>query len=282
MDARNVRNIVFLRPINSLIAFKQIIGRGTRLFEGKHYFTIVDFVNAYHMFNDPEWDGEPAEIISGEEGDAPSIGEVSDEGGDYKPKPMLRIQLSDGNVRELQSTISTYFYFEGNPISVEEFLKKLFNTLQLPDFFGNEEQLRTIWANPVTRRDLLQKLEGAGCHKDDLKKLQEHINPQDSDLFDVLVYIAYAKPPVSRAARVETNQAKIYNLLNDKQREFVGYVLRNYVDKGVDELDDSKLSTVISAKYGSTHEARQELGTVEDIRRTFVDFQQHLYQEAVG
>ena len=50
VDARNVRNIVLLRPGNSMIEFKQIIGRGTRLFEGKHYFTIVDFVNAYHLF----------------------------------------------------------------------------------------------------------------------------------------------------------------------------------------------------------------------------------------
>jgi type I restriction enzyme R subunit len=59
VDARNIRNIVLLRPINSMIEFKQIIGRGTRLFEGKEYFTIYDFVNAYHHFADPEWDGEP-------------------------------------------------------------------------------------------------------------------------------------------------------------------------------------------------------------------------------
>ena len=55
VDARNVRNIVLMRPINSMIEFKQIIGRGTRLFEGKEYFTIYDFVKAHHLFNDPEW-----------------------------------------------------------------------------------------------------------------------------------------------------------------------------------------------------------------------------------
>ena len=59
VDARNVRNIVLMRPINSMIEFKQIIGRGTRLFDGKDYFTIYDFVKAYEHFNDPEWDGEP-------------------------------------------------------------------------------------------------------------------------------------------------------------------------------------------------------------------------------
>ena len=59
VDARNIRNIVLMRPINSMIEFKQIIGRGTRLYDGKDYFTIYDFVKAYHHFSDPEWDGEP-------------------------------------------------------------------------------------------------------------------------------------------------------------------------------------------------------------------------------
>ncbi len=53
VDARNIRNIGLMREVNSMIEFKQIIGRGTRLFEGKEYFTIYDFVNAHHHFADP-------------------------------------------------------------------------------------------------------------------------------------------------------------------------------------------------------------------------------------
>ena len=159
----------------------------------------------------------------------------------------------------------------------------VFDTLKLPKLLASEEQLRMLWANPMTRRELLKKLEDAGCHKDDLEKLQELINAKDSDLFDVLEYIAYAKAPVTRAARVETSKKNIYNLLNVKQREFVAYVLRNYVEVGVDELDVSKLSTVLTAKYGSIHAAQQELGTVESIESTFIDFQQQLYADvAIG
>jgi type I restriction enzyme R subunit len=62
VDARNIRNIVLMRPVNSMIEFKQIIGRGTRLYDGKDYFTIYDFVKAHHHFSDPEWDGEPIEL----------------------------------------------------------------------------------------------------------------------------------------------------------------------------------------------------------------------------
>lgn len=286
VDARNVRNIVLLRPINSMIEFKQIIGRGTRLFEGKHYFTIIDFVNAYHLFNDAEWDGEPVEpdeIPDDRPGTPPDTGggaESGDEGNGEKP--MLRIKLSDGKVRELQSMSSTHFYFDGKPISAEEFVKHLFNTIKLPELLGSEEELRKLWANPMTRIELLQKLEDAGCYKEDLKKLQEIIKPQDSDLFDVLEHIAYAKPPVSRAARVETSRDNIFNLLNREQREFIGYVLRNYVDAGVDELDVSRLSTVLTAKYGGIHEAQEALGDVQGIQDTFIEFQQHLYKEAVG
>ena len=293
VDALNVRNIVLMRVVKSIIEFKQIIGRGTRLFEGKDFFTIVDFVNAYHLFYDAEWDGEPVEPEDdkpdGNDDEKENIkdnhndDETNDDGDDdnEKPvKPKLRIKLSDGKIRELQSMTATYFYVDGKPISAEDFLKRLFDTIKLPELLGSEEQLRKLWANPMTRKELLEKLEAAGCHKDDLEKLQELINAKDSDLFDVLEYIAYAKPPVTRVARVETNKDNIYNLLNTKQRMFVEYVLSNYIKVGVDELDVGKLSTVLKAKYGSMDQAHKELGTVEEIQRTFIDFQQQLYAKA--
>jgi type I restriction enzyme R subunit len=286
VDARNVRNVVLMRPINSMIEFKQIIGRGTRLYEGKHYFTIIDFVNAYHLFNDPEWDGEPIEPepvkpsvpsdpkqpAGGSEGD----GEPDN---DQPKEKKVKIRLSDGKVREIQSMRSTLFYVDCKPISAEEFLRRLFDHVKLPSLLGSEEELRRLWSNPLTRRELMQKLEKEGCHRDDLIKLQELIEAENSDLFDVLEYIAYAKPPISRAARVESNQSNIYTLLDAPQREFVTYVLSNYVQQGVDELDIGKLSTILQAKYGSVHAAQQQLGDAEDIRQTFIDFQRHLYDE---
>lgn len=287
VDARNVRNIVLMRPVNSIIEFKQIIGRGTRLFEGKHYFTIIDFVNAYHLFKDPEWDGEPVEPLrskghednSTNSSDDTGVNHSShgDENNDNPRKSKLKIKLSDGKVRELQSMSSTYFYVDGKPISAEDFLRHVFDVLKLPKLLESEDRLRKLWSNPMTRKELLEKLAAAGCHKDDLEKLQELIEAQDSDLFDVLEYIAYAKSPMSRAARVETNKDNIYNLLSAPQRDFVEYVLRNYVEIGVDELDVGKLSIVLTAKYGSLHAAQHQLGTPQDIQQTFIEFQQQLY-----
>src|SRR4029077_11882624 len=84
VDARNIRNIVLMRPINTMIEFKQIIGRGTRLFDGKDYFTIYDFVKSYEHFNDPEWDGEPMDPVVREPRPA---GGLSKEGEDYEGDP---------------------------------------------------------------------------------------------------------------------------------------------------------------------------------------------------
>jgi type I restriction enzyme R subunit len=288
VDARNVRNVVLMRPVNSMIEFKQIIGRGTRLFEGKHYFTIIDFVNAYHLFSDSEWDGEPIEPEpktakppkeppeGGGEGD-----DSGDDGGDSKEKK-VKIRLSDGKVREIQSMRSTLFYVDGKPISVEEFLQKLFNTLQLPEFFGSEEVLRKLWANPITRKELLVKLEQHGCAKEDLVKLQEMIDAQSCDLFDVLEYISYAKKPITRAERVSNAQGNIYTFLNERQRDFIAFILRNYVQDGVDELDISKLSSSLTSKYGSVYEGQKQLGDVDEIKRVFVEFQQHLYNVKIA
>ncbi len=284
VDARNVRNIVLMRPVNSMIEFKQIIGRGTRLFEGKHFFTIVDFVNAYHLFNDAEWDGEPLEPepIRGQHGTREPDGEYTGEQGGSSEEEItkqrrVRIRLSDGKVREIQSMRITMFYVDGKPISAEEFLQRLFKVLNLPEFFGTEQKLRELWASPITRRELLKRLDEHGCGKDELVKLQEMIEAVHSDLFDVLEYISYARKPISRKERVEQAQGNIYNLLNAEQRDFVKFVLNNYVQDGVDELDISKLSTTINSKYGSISEAQRLLGTTDEIRRLFVDFQQQLY-----
>jgi type I restriction enzyme R subunit len=300
VDARNVRNIILMRPVNSMIEFKQIIGRGTRLYEGKHYFTIVDFVNAYYKFADEGWDGEaicekcgsnpcvcektkrkPCNVCQ----QTPCICEKGVDDGSDEPKDKkqtLRIKLSDGKVREIQSMRSTMFYVDGKPISAEEFVQRLFNTLKLPEVFGTEDALRKEWANPVTRSELLKKLERHGCAKSDLVKLQEMIDAENCDLFDVLEYISYSRKPITRIERVTNAESNIYTFLSDKQRDFISFVLRNYVQDGVDELDMSKLSTMLTSKYGGVHSAQQELGNVEDIQKVFVDFQKYLYLDKVA
>ena len=283
VDALNIRNIVLMRPINTMIEFKQIIGRGTRLFEGKHYFTIIDFVNAYQHFQDPDWDGEPVEP------DDPSPSGATDrppspDGAEEEPteptREKIKIKLSDGKEREIKSTSSNYFYVDGKPISSEEFLKKIFNTLSLPDLFKNEEELRKLWSSPITRKEFLNKLEQKGFLKQDLMMVQKLINAENSDLFDVLEYISYAKKPISRNVRVENAKDKIFTNVNEEQKDFINFILEQYIKTGVDELAINNLSNLIKLKYQSIFDGQKVLGNLEQIQKTFIDFQKHLYLEA--
>ena len=272
-----------------MIEFKQIIGRGTRLFEGKHYFTIIDFVNASQRFHDEDWDGEPIEPEDIEKPN-PKLPKESKEPGeppidepeDEPKQRKLKIKLSDGKVREIQSMKTTIFFLDGRPISAQEFLERLFNVLKLPEFFGTEDELRKQWASPITRNELLKKLGEHGCSKEDLIKLQEMIDAENSDLFDVLEYIAYSRKTITRLERVCNAEDNVYAFLNEKQRDFIGFILRNYVQDGVDELDIANLSATLTSKYGSVYEGQKVLGNVDEIKRVFVDFQQHLYTEKIA
>jgi type I restriction enzyme R subunit len=287
VDARNIRNIVLLRPVNSMIEFKQIVGRGTRLFEGKEFFTIYDFVDAYHHFADPAWDGEPFEPeptgVSEPPGTYTSPPKPAIDGGDApQKKTKIKVKLRDGKERDIQFVMSTSFWSaDGKPISSEEFLNNLFG--ELPNLFKSEDELRTIWSNPITRKDLLTKLEEAGFGKDELHTLQQLIDAEKSDLFDVLEYVFNSeRKPISREARVAAAQATIFALLNDKQKEFIEFVLTKYIETGVDELDQEKLPILLTNKYHSLEDAKGVLGSVASISTLFIDFQKHLYHQGVA
>jgi type I restriction enzyme R subunit len=162
VDARNVRNIVLMRPINSMIEFKQIIGRGTRLFEGKDYFTILDFVKAYEHFNDSEWDGEPLEPEAPGEPKAtpPTEPAPPDPEKPAPPQQKLVIKLADGKERTFQHISGTSFWdASGKPISAQQFVEQLFG--KLPELFRNEDELRRIWSDPDTRKNARQWPGGA-------------------------------------------------------------------------------------------------------------------------
>jgi type I restriction enzyme R subunit len=306
VDARNVRNIVLMRPVNSMIEFKQIIGRGTRLFDGKEFFTIYDFVDAYHHFADPEWDGEPVS-----EDPCPKCGEIPCV-CDTKPpklcsvcgkrpceciitdppltcpkcgqnpcvcKKKVKVKLGNGKDLDIQHMVSTSFWSaDGKPISVDEFLHNLFG--KLPEFFKSEDELREIWSNPITRKILLEKLDEAGYGKDELASLQKLIDAEKSDIFDVLEYVFNSDiKPITREQRVASSQSEIFASLDNKEKEFIEFVLNRYIETGVEELGEDKIAVLLTNKYHSLEDAKEKLGDVTKIRSIFFGFQKSLYRK---
>jgi len=302
VDAPELKNIVLMRPVNSMIEFKQIIGRGTRLFDGKDYFTLYDFVGAHRHFLDPDWDGDalpceicgevvcvceptpkpypkPCEICEQipcvcEPEPCPECGYAPCR---CKPRPkMIKVKLSDGKVRELDSMVQTSFWSpDGKPISAEEFLQSMFGSL--PDFFKNEDELRAIWSKPDTRKKLLQELNEKGFTQSQLNDLRHLIHAEESDLYDVLAYVAFSTNPVKRSRRAEYAKSH-FGVYESKQRVFLDFVLKQYVDSGVDELDNAKLPELLTLKYKAIADAKRELGNIKTIRNTFIGFQTYLYE----
>ncbi|MCE9535117.1 MAG: DEAD/DEAH box helicase family protein, partial [Nitrospirae bacterium] len=286
VDARNIRNIVLMRPINSMIEFKQIIGRGTRLYDGKDYFTIYDFVKAHHHFSDPEWDGEPIEpepTRKDQPYPSPQVPQITGmhekAPADYVKKHKIKVRLADGKARTIQHMmVTTFWHPDGTPMSAQQFLEMLFG--KLPEFFKNEAELRALWSLPDTRAKLLQRLAEKGFGHEQMAEMQRVIDAENSDLFDVLAHVAYALPTLTRQERAERAKADIVSHFNSKQQTFLDFVLAQYVKVGVEELAQEKLSPLLKLKYhDAIADAVADLGKPEEIGKVFAGFQKYLYQD---
>jgi type I restriction enzyme R subunit len=305
VDARNIRNIVLMRPINSMIEFKQIIGRGTRLYDGKDYFTIYDFVKAHHHFHDEEWDGPPqAEEVCATCRERPCTCEVKppkpcpdcgqrpcecpsepcEECGKVrctcKNRRKAKIKLADGKERTIQHMmVTTFWHPDGTPMSAQQFLELLYG--RLPEFFHDEAELRALWSAPDTRAKLLNGLAEKGFGPDQMSEMQRVIDAEKSDLFDVLAHIRYALPTLTREERAVQARVAIRTHFNDKQQGFIEFVLSQYVKVGVHELDQEKLSPLLKLKYNNAiADAIEDLGKPEEIGSIFSGFQKYLYDNA--
>jgi type I restriction enzyme R subunit len=329
VDARNVRNIVLMRECKNMIEFKQIIGRGTRVYDGKSFFTVFDFVKAHHNFADPAWDGdplppkdkedkdpcdicheqpclcvceacgfnpcncanntdderciecgqspcqcsEPAEQACSECGNTP----CSCDGEGKPPRPeKIFITLNDGKVRQIQHMKSVLFMGpDGDMLTAKQFIEQLFG--DLPRFFGDEDELRQIWSDPSTREKLLVDLQEAGYDDEKLDSMKDIIDAKDSDVYDLLSYVAYASETHTRKERVATAKPAIASHYSYKQIEFIEFILDKYIEDGVQELAAKKMRSLVELKYDTINDAAAEFGSPAAIRDTFIGFQKYLY-----
>lgn len=306
VDARNVRNIVLMRPVNNMVEFKQIIGRGTRLFDDKYYFTIYDFVGANRNFQDAEWDGDPYCPVCGNypctcnkqskaESHPEPVGSVG--GGIPEPCPVcghlpctcegggrqrdkVKVKLSSQRTLELKTTWTEKFQYGDELISIEEFIQKLFG--RLPMFFNGPEDLRKQWEHPDTRRALLNQLEQEGFHEDKLQAMQRVMGREDCDLLDVLEYLAYETTPMERKKRVELVREDYYKRQNAAQKEFIDFLIDQYLRNGYQEFTpEENLSKLLRMKYVTVADAKRNLNMgIDQIRKQYVEFQRELYKSA--
>jgi type I restriction enzyme R subunit len=290
IDARNVRNIVFFREAQDMVEFKQIIGRGSRLFDNKYYFTIYDFAGTSKLFEDREWDGLPLEFLDDgseqrkrvsdddEKNDNPTKPRKpnSDEDEDEIKKTTV-IQLSDGTARSITffSAIS-FLDAEGRLISAQQFIINIFG--ELPSFFNNEEELRELWRNPENRNKLLSGLAEKGFPLNQLYELRHAIDADDCDIYDVLAFIKFNSKLHSRIDRADHVRKSMLSRFSADQQDFIDLILKQYVNNDFTELEQEKLPDLVKLRFNTVHEGFIALGSKETTMSIFRDVQRHLYE----
>ena len=282
VDARNVRNIVLTSPIGSMVEFKQIIGRGTRVFDGKDFFTIIDFVGATNLFYDAAWDGEPVEPEdhgTGGETKPPQERKVKEPGEPYERKEKLIVELSNGRQLKVTDVDTRYIDENGKPLTAREFLEKLIG--ELPAIYKDEAHLRKIWSNPDTRADLLIKLGNLGFDNEQLNDLRNMIASPECDIFDVLSHISFSSQLMTRKQRVEfvKGEPEFFEVYkNLEAREFLQFVLQHYEDYGIEELQRDKLGDLVKLKLGTPKDAKTAFGDMKTLLGAYYKLQENIYR----
>lgn len=270
-----------------MIEFKQIIGRGTRVYDGKAFFTIWDFVKAHENFKDPEWDGPPLPPQgTSPEPPKPSTPPTDPPNGPNGPDPTtppeppeekLVVKLADGKARQIQYVrATTYWSADGQPISAREFLERLFGDLS--NMVANEDELRTIWSDPDNRERFLMRLEEQGYDQDRLEDIRQLVDAKDSDLFDVLAYVMYANDPKTRTDRAKQVREQGLDGVQDEMRDLLRSILKAYETNGESELRTKNLGQFLTARYGSVSESKTKLGELSAVKDAFRAMQRGLYR----
>lgn len=286
VDLPTVRNIVLFRPVGSMALFKQMIGRGTRLFpdEDKLSFDILDYSGASALFSDPEFDGPPERIVREEiddEGNVvedivveepepifdsgePEDGDDAVDPDDLDEEPLAKFYVEDA---EVWVTAEATYHLDPQTHRLRLVEYRDFVTETVRTLFPDPSELRSKWASRVGRRDVVDAL---GLHGIDPAELIERTGLFDADPIDVLVHLAWNQPLATRtdrARRVRKEHADFFDAYQPAAREVLGYLLDKYAEYGISQLDDPGVLQVPPlTSLGTPVEIASRFGSVEALR----------------
>lgn len=305
VDAKNVRNVVLTAPIKSMTEFKQIIGRGTRVFEGKDFFTIIDFVGATNLFYDKAWDDDPLSVdikttvldqtkedekkenkttqddtYKTDNDSASTVNERDEES--YRTKedrPKIDKVTIDIKGKKLKviNIETTYVGEDGRPLKTDEYLKFLIGILG--EFYDDENKLRELWSNPTNRKEMLNKLSQMGVDESQLNDLKQIFEAPNCDIYDVLAHLSFnldIKSREDRALGVE-NSDYLEKYHTDKAKQFIEFILDRYKKDGVKELDEKNLSVLVKLSGNDTRDLRDAFDGY-NIRDEYFELQKEIYR----
>jgi type I restriction enzyme R subunit len=297
VDIPICQNVVLVRVIGSMVEFKQIIGRGTRVREdqGKLYFNILDYTgSATEKFADPEFDGEPAQVTVQQVDDTGQpIGGASTAS---EPKPHTSAETAepyDPSAPEQPHRRREKLYFDGGQVdilthvvSILDDRGKALRVVTLRDYTG--EQVRTLyrdaaelrgqWADPDRRTEVEGRLKERGISFDVLAQAAEQ---PDADPLDLLCHVAFGAPPCTRrerAARLRRDQPGFFDQYGPEARAILSQLLDKYADYGLDQLKlPGALKVPPISDRGNVSEIMALFGGAEPLRDAIIQLQARLY-----
>lgn len=293
VDAPTTKNVVLFKPIESMVEFKQIIGRGTRICEeeNKYFFNILDYTgSATRLFADPDFDGIPEfieENTINDAGDVELTKELKKE-VEIKDIPIGKESLQDdsaGSIRkyyvdnELVKVVYEYrsdLDSMGKKLSIVEFIDM--SKEKIKELVPDESKLKKIWVEQESREKLVDMLKQSGISMEDLS---EATQLDDADSFDILVHLAFNKPLKTRKQRVEDLKRKhksFFEQFEGKANEIIEIIVHKYSEFGIQEVSPKILETPELEYYGKPVEIAEGIfGGIDKFQKVLVDLQELIY-----
>ncbi len=295
VDIPTVRNIVLFKPIGSMTLFKQIIGRGTRLYpdDDKLTFDIIDYSGATALFEDSEFDGPPEEIVSEEIDEAGEVihrkgSEVREPAPPYDPEDDRlspdRLEGEQGVKKyyvddaEVFVTAEAVYRLEPGSkrlrlVEYREYLADVVRTL-----YPNSSELRSRWRNRPGRDEVIEALAAKGI---DFEEAAQRTGLLEADPFDLLIHVAWNEPLATRqdrARRIRKERSDFFDAFRPEAREILMELLEKYAEHGISQLDDLRVLQVPPFnELGSPVEIASRFGGSDSLRAAISDLQELLY-----
>ena len=293
VDIPTCKNIVLARVVGSMVDFKQIIGRGTRVRDdyGKYYFNILDYTgSATRAFADPDFDGEPALVTEQEMTEAgetinevvteqTTVAEAEDDGGPTitdDSEGVRRKYYFDGGQVEIAAHLVYELDPDGRQLRVVKFSE--YAAEKVRTIYPSAADLRKQWADPVLRAEIIAKLEERGI---DFDQLRESSNQPEADAFDLLCHLAFNGPLRTRrerADRVKKDEKSFFEKYGPEARAILTDLLEKYAEHGTAQFvipDVLKVPPI--SERGNVIEIAQLFGGPEKLREAVNQLQALLY-----
>ncbi len=277
VDAPTVKNIAIVRGVGSIVEFKQMIGRGTRVCEeyDKFTFDIIDYTGtSFKHFNDPDFDGDPLsedeEVI--ETDDRQNRGGGT--GEDPQPSRGRKFYVDDGTV-----TIAEEGVHIMNPDGSQQHKTYVeYAGGQIYSRYKSESELLEKWVNQQSRSEIISVLEQIGIEGEQLAK---ELKFPGADAFDLFCHVAFGAPLQTREQRAERvrTDADFFKQYNDFGQYVLRTLLNKYSKHGPDELKiPDALSVAPISDHGNVTEIIGSFGGPAQLRNAVEELQERLYK----